>query len=59
MMRVGVVRSIMFISSYFPLYVLLLVSQGNKMIQATGWHLGVFIGTLSILILISFISVIL
>lgn len=59
MIKAIFVRSIMFISSYFPLYVLLLISQGNKIMQAPNRYLGSFIATLSILIVISFLSVLL
>ena len=59
MIKAIFVRSIMFISSYFPLYVLLLISQGNKIMQAPNRYLWSFIATLSILIVISFLSVLL
>lgn len=59
MIKAIFVRSIMFISSYFPLYVLLLISQGNKILQIRNWYSEIFLVTLSILILISVVSVLL
>lgn len=59
MIKAIFVRSIMFISSYFPLYILLLISQGNKMLQTSNWYFGGLIIVLSALILISLLSVLL
>ncbi|WP_441562090.1 hypothetical protein ACSZOP_07135 [Colibacter massiliensis] len=65
MIKAIFVRSIMFISSYFPLYILLLISQGDLLLpfgnttQKLTWYSGSFIVALGILIVISLISILL
>lgn len=58
-MKRVLVRSIMFISSCFPLYVLLLVSQVDKLSSVPIWYAVNYILVLSLLMGISIVSVIL
>lgn len=55
MIKTIIVRSIMFISSYFPLYILLLISQGNNILQTPNWY---FVGFIAALLIISLLSII-
>ena len=55
MIKTIIVRSIMFISSYFPLYILLLISQGNDILQTPNWY---FVGFIAALLIISLLSII-
>lgn len=55
MIKTIIVRSIMFISSYFPLYILLLISQGNNILQTPNWY---FVGFIAALLIISLLSIV-
>lgn len=57
MLKAKIVRSMMFISSYFPLYVLLLILQSKEFGKIPKWEVIMFIITIIILIGISLLSV--